>query len=95
MNPNPISKYSPFPQIDLPDRQWPFHATIASPRWLSTDLRDGNQSIVNPMDVGRKNRFFDLLVEIGFKEIEIGFPGASATDFDFIVELVRSGRIPD
>lgn len=94
MHPNPMSKYSSFPQIDLPDRQWPSHATIASPRWLSTDLRDGNQSIVNPMDVGRKNRFFDLLVEIGFKEIEIGFPGASATDFDFIVELVRSGRIP-
>ena len=92
---DPSAKYAPFPQIDLPDRQWPTHTITAPPRWLSTDLRDGNQAIVDPMDAHKKNRFFDLLVEIGVKEIEVGFPSAGATEFDFIARLVQSGRIPD
>ena len=92
---DPSAKYAPFPQIDLPDRQWPTHTITAPPRWLSTDLRDGNQAIVDPMDALKKNRFFDLLVEIGVKEIEVGFPSAGVTEFDFIAGLVQSGRIPD
>ncbi|GGD92062.1 2-isopropylmalate synthase [Tsuneonella deserti] len=92
---NPSVKYSPFPQVPLADRQWPSRTITTPPRWLSTDLRDGNQAIVDPMDAVKKNRFFDLLVEIGVKEIEVGFPSAGATEFDFIFGLVRSGRIPD
>ena len=92
---DPARKYSPFPQVDLPDRRWPGRTIAAPPRWLSTDLRDGNQAIVDPMDAIKKNRFFDLLVEIGVKEIEVGFPSAGATEFDFIQGLVRSDRIPD
>jgi 2-isopropylmalate synthase len=92
---SPGEKYRPFPQIDLPDRQWPSRAVTVPPRWLSTDLRDGNQSIIDPMDAVKKNRFFDILVEIGLKEIEIGFPAAGATEFDFISSLMKSGRIPD
>ncbi|MEP3051264.1 MAG: 2-isopropylmalate synthase [Erythrobacter sp.] len=91
----PSEKYSPFPAIDLPDRQWPSRTITAPPRWLSTDLRDGNQSIIDPMDAVKKNRFFDLLIEVGVKEIEVGFPSAGATEFDFISGLVRSDRIPD
>ncbi|MCR2833983.1 2-isopropylmalate synthase [Parerythrobacter lacustris] len=92
---DPSIKYRPFPQVPLPDRQWPSRTITAPPRWLSTDLRDGNQSIIDPMDAVKKNRFFDLLVEIGVKEIEVGFPSAGATEFDFIAGLVRSGRVPD
>ena len=92
---DPSAKYAAFPQIDLPDRQWPARTITAPPRWLSTDLRDGNQAIVDPMDAHKKTRFFDLLVEIGVKEIEVGFPSAGATEFDFISGLVESGRIPD
>jgi 2-isopropylmalate synthase len=92
---DPSRKYRPFPQVPLPDRQWPSRAITRPPRWLSTDLRDGNQAIVDPMDAVKKNRFFDMLVEIGVKEIEIGFPAAGQTEFDFISTLVRSGRIPD
>lgn len=91
----PTRKYQPFPQVDLSDREWPTRTITAPPRWLSTDLRDGNQSIIDPMDGVKKNRFFDMLVEIGLKEIEIGFPAAGQTEFDFIQSLVRSGRIPD
>jgi 2-isopropylmalate synthase len=91
----PGRKYRPFPPIDLPDRQWPSRTITHPPRWLSTDLRDGNQAIVDPMDAVKKNRFFDLLLEIGVKEIEIGFPAAGQTEFDFIQGLVRSGKIPD
>ena len=90
----PSRKYRAFPQINLPDRQWPSRTITAPPRWLSTDLRDGNQSIIDPMDAVKKNRFFDLLVEVGLKEIEVGFPAAGATEFDFIQSLVRSGRVP-
>lgn len=92
---DPRAKYSPFPPIALPDRQWPGRVLKHAPRWLSTDLRDGNQAIVDPMDSAKKNRFFDLLVDIGLKEIEVGFPSAGQTEFDFISGLVRSGRIPE
>ncbi len=92
---DPSRKYSAFPQINLPDRQWPSKVISAPPRWLSTDLRDGNQSIIDPMDAVKKNRFFDMLVEIGVKEIEVGFPSAGATEFDFIQGLVRSGKVSD
>ncbi len=92
---NPAAKYRPFPQIDLPDRQWPGRTITQAPRWLSTDLRDGNQSLIDPMGAEKKTRFFELLVKVGLKEIEVGFPAAGATEFDFISGLVRSGNIPD
>ena len=92
---DPSRKYRPFPQVPLPDRQWPSRTITQPPRWLSTDLRDGNQAIVDPMDAVKKNRFFAMLVEIGVKEIEIGFPAAGQTEFDFISALVKSGKIPD
>ncbi|HEY0959972.1 MAG TPA: 2-isopropylmalate synthase [Novosphingobium sp.] len=92
---NPGAKYRPFPTINLPDRQWPSRTITTPPRWLSTDLRDGNQALIDPMGAEKKNRFFDLLVKVGLKEIEIGFPAAGATEFDFIRGLVDSGRIPD
>ncbi|MEK6638308.1 MAG: 2-isopropylmalate synthase [Pseudomonadota bacterium] len=92
---DPSQKYRPFPQIDLPNRQWPSRTITAAPRWLSTDLRDGNQALIDPMDGEKKTRFFDLLVKVGLKEIEVGFPAAGATEFDFISGLVTSGRVPD
>ncbi len=92
---NPAAKYHPFPVINLPDRQWPSRVIEKAPRWLSTDLRDGNQALIEPMGAEKKTRFFDLLVKIGAKEIEVGFPASGATDFDYIAELVRSGRVPD
>lgn len=92
---DPSVKYRPFPQVDLPDRQWPNRTITKPPRWLSTDMRDGNQALIDPMDGEKKQRFFDLLVKVGVKEIEVGFPSAGATEFDFISGLVRSGSIPD
>jgi 2-isopropylmalate synthase len=92
---NPSAKYRPFPQIDLPDRQWPSRTITKAPRWLSTDMRDGNQSLIDPMDAEKKSRFFDLLLKVGLKEIEVGFPSAGATEYDFIRGLVDGGRIPD
>jgi 2-isopropylmalate synthase len=92
---DPSVKYRPFPQVPLPDRQWPGRTITRAPIWLSTDLRDGNQSLIDPMDADKKRRFFDMLVRIGLKEIEVGFPASGATDFDFIAGLVRSGAIPD
>ena len=92
---DPSVKYRPFPQVALPDRQWPSRTITTPPRWLSTDMRDGNQALIDPMDAEKKQRFFDLLVKVGVKEIEVGFPAAGATEFDFISGLVRSGRIPD
>jgi 2-isopropylmalate synthase len=91
----PFRKYRPYETVELPDRRWPDAVISAAPIWCSTDLRDGNQALVNPMDGARKRRFFDLLVDLGFKEIEVGFPAASATDFDFARELVDGSRIPD
>jgi 2-isopropylmalate synthase len=92
---DPSRKYRPFPQVDLPDRQWPSRTITRAPRWLSTDLRDGNQALIDPMGAEKKQRFFDLLIKVGVKEIEVGFPSAGATEFDFISGLVQSGRIPD
>ncbi|MDB5704114.1 MAG: leuA [Sphingomonas bacterium] len=92
---DPSTKYRAFPQIDLPNRQWPSRTITRPPRWLSTDLRDGNQALIDPMDGEKKTRFFDLICKVGIKEIEVGFPAAGATEFDFISGLVTSGRIPD
>jgi 2-isopropylmalate synthase len=92
---DPSTKYTAFPPIDLPDRQWPGRTITHAPRWLSTDLRDGNQALIDPMDAEKKTRLFDLLVKVGLREIEVGFPSAGATEFDFISGLVRAGRIPD
>ncbi|MBT2186921.1 2-isopropylmalate synthase [Sphingobium nicotianae] len=92
---DPSRKYRPFPQVDLPDRQWPSRTITHAPRWLSTDMRDGNQALIDPMDTEKKTRFFEMLCRIGLKEIEVGFPAAGATEFDFISGLVQSGRIPD
>jgi 2-isopropylmalate synthase len=92
---DPSQKYRPFPQVPLPDRQWPSRTITQPPRWLSTDLRDGNQALIDPMNAEKKSRFFDLLVRVGVKEIEVGFPSAGATEFDFISGLVRNDRIPD
>ncbi len=92
---DPSQKYRPFPQVNLPDRQWPSKTITQPPRWLSTDMRDGNQSLIDPMDAEKKTRFFDLLVRVGLKEIEVGFPSAGAVEFDFISGLVTSGRIPE
>jgi 2-isopropylmalate synthase len=92
---DPSVKYRPFPQIQLQDRQWPSRVITKAPRWLSTDLRDGNQALIDPMGAEKKTRFFDLLVKVGLKEIEVGFPSAGATEFDFIRGLVDNDRIPD
>jgi 2-isopropylmalate synthase len=92
---DPSTKYRPFPPINLPDRQWPSRAITQAPIWLSTDMRDGNQALIDPMDAEKKTRFFDLIVKTGIKEIEVGFPASGATDFDYIQDLVRSGRVPD
>ena len=94
----PFAKYRPFldvVSVDLPDRTWPDKRITAAPRWLSTDLRDGNQSLIEPMGPQAKRAIFDLLVSMGFKEIEIGFPAASQTDFDFVRSLVDDGAIPE
>ena len=94
----PFAKYRPFldvATIDLPDRTWPDKRITTAPRWLSTDLRDGNQSLIEPMGPQAKRAVFDLLVNMGFKEIEIGFPAASQTDFDFVRSLVDDGAIPE
>jgi 2-isopropylmalate synthase len=89
-----ITKYTPFPQIDLPDRQWPSRTITHTPIWASVDLRDGNQALATPMTVNEKLEMFELLVKIGFKEIEVGFPSASDTEFNFIRRLVDEKRIP-
>lgn len=95
MLPDPSSKYRAFAPISLPDRTWPNKVLDKAPIWLSTDLRDGNQSLIEPMDAEKKMRFFKCLVAIGLKEIEVGFPSASQTDFDFVRELIEGGHIPD
>jgi len=90
-----ITKYRPFPKIELPDRTWPERSLDSAPIWASVDLRDGNQALAIPMNVEEKLEFFDLLVKIGFKEIEVGFPSASDTEFRFLRKLVEQNRIPD
>jgi 2-isopropylmalate synthase len=91
----PIDKYRPFPPIDLPDRRWPSRTIDRAPRWCSVDLRDGNQALIEPMGPQRKRRMFELLVRLGFKEIEVGFPSASIPDFDFVRQLVEQKLIPE
>ncbi|MDT4930798.1 MAG: 2-isopropylmalate synthase [Pseudonocardiales bacterium] len=91
----PCHRYRPFPAVDLPDRTWPTKSITSAPRWLSTDLRDGNQALIDPMNAARKNAMFDLLVRMGYKEIEVGFPAASQTDFDFVRSLIENDRVPD
>ena len=92
---NPAAKYRAFPAVQLSDRQWPNKTITKPPVWMSTDLRDGNQALIEPMSPEKKLRFFEMLVAIGIKEIEVGFPSASQTDFDFVRKLVDEKRIPD
>ena len=92
---SPREKYRPFPPVNLPDRQWPNRTITSPPVWCSVDLRDGNQSLIEPMGLDRKMRMFDALLNMGFKEIEVGFPSASQTDFDFVRHLIDSRKIPD
>lgn len=93
---HPERKYRPFvTPIDLADRRWPSQRLERAPRWLSTDLRDGNQALADPMDGEKKLRFWDLLLKIGFREIEVAFPSASQTDFDFVRRLIEEERIPE
>ena len=92
---NPATKYRPFTPVNLPNRTWPSRTITHAPIWMSTDLRDGNQALFEPMDAARKMRMFKTLVAIGFKEIEVAFPSASETDFNFVRELIEGGHIPD
>ena len=92
---NPASKYRPFAPVRLADRRWPDAVITQAPIWCSVDLRDGNQALIEPMDIARKMRMFEQLVKIGFKEIEVGFPSASQVEFDFVRKLIEEDRIPD
>ncbi|MDB5788861.1 MAG: 2-isopropylmalate synthase [Caballeronia mineralivorans] len=91
---NPSEKYRPFPQVKLNGRRWPTRTIERAPIWMSTDLRDGNQALIDPMSIDAKLEFFEMLVAVGFKEIEVGFPSASQTDFDFVRKLITENRIP-
>ena len=92
---NPAEKYRPFPAVRLTGRKWPSRTIQQAPIWMATDLRDGNQSLIEPMSIAQKLEFFEMLVRIGFKEIEVGFPSASQTDFDFVRKLIDEKRVPD
>lgn len=89
------AKYQAFPTVNLKDRQWPNAVITKPPIWMSTDLRDGNQSLFEPMDAEKKLRMFNMLCQMGFKEIEVAFPSASQTDFNFVRSLIEEKRIPD
>nr|MDA7554586.1 2-isopropylmalate synthase [Gammaproteobacteria bacterium] len=91
---NPYKKYKPFSAIKIDNREWPSKTIGLAPMWCSVDLRDGNQALIEPMGPERKNRMFDLLCKIGFKEIEVGFPSASDTDFNFVRSLIEDNKIP-
>ncbi|TDC08137.1 2-isopropylmalate synthase [Streptomyces sp. 8K308] len=91
----PIHRYRPFEAVDIPDRTWPNNRVTAAPRWLSTDLRDGNQALIDPMSPTRKRAMFDLLVRMGYKEIEVGFPSSGQTDFDFVRSIIEEDAIPE
>ncbi|ADI10295.1 2-isopropylmalate synthase [Streptomyces bingchenggensis BCW-1] len=91
----PIHKYGQYEAVDIPDRTWPNKRVTAAPRWLSTDLRDGNQALIDPMSPARKREMFDLLVRMGYKEIEVGFPSSGQTDFDFVRSIIEEGAIPE
>ena len=93
-SPMPFHRYRAFPPIDLPDRTWPEARIARAPRWLSTDLRDGNQALIDPMSPARKRRMFELLVGMGYKEIEVGFPSASQADFDFSASSSKRTSFP-
>jgi 2-isopropylmalate synthase len=95
MQVNPSNKYRAFTPIDLADRTWPSNVLAAPPTWCSVDLRDGNQALIEPLDPVRKRRLFDLLLKVGFKEIEVGFPAASQTDYDFVREIIEQDLIPE
>jgi 2-isopropylmalate synthase len=95
MHPESLSKYRPFPQVRLPDRTWPDKTITHAPQWCSVDLRDGNQALPQPMSVEEKLEFFDLLVRVGFKQIEVGFPSAAETEFNFLRRLIDENRIPE
>ena len=90
----PITRYAPFTPIDLPDRTWPTTVITKAPQWCAVDLRDGNQALIDPMTPARKRRMFELLVAMGYKEIEVGFPAASQTDFDFVREIIEQDQVP-
>ena len=91
----PVERYTAYPPVDLPDRTWPGRTITQAPRWCAVDLRDGNQALIDPMTPDRKRRMFELLVRMGYKEIEVGFPAASQTDFDFVRMLIEEDLIPD
>ena len=91
----PHQRYQPFVPIELPDRTWPGKTITQAPRWCAVDLRDGNQALIDPMTPARKLAMFQLLVGMGYKEIEVGFPSASQTDFDFVRQLIEGDHIPD
>ncbi|MGW2302218.1 2-isopropylmalate synthase [Streptomyces sp. NPDC001809] len=91
----PIHKYAPYEAVRIPDRTWPEQRITKAPRWLSTDLRDGNQALIDPMSPARKREMFDLLVRMGYKEIEVGFPSSGETDFAFVRSIIEEGAIPD
>lgn len=91
----PIGKYRAYPKLDLPNREWPSNSITEAPKWCSVDLRDGNQALINPMDMNKKLSLFALLLKLGFKEIEVGFPSASKVEFDFLRRLVKDNLIPD
>ncbi|NLU71551.1 2-isopropylmalate synthase [Streptomyces sp. HNM0575] len=91
----PIHKYGPYEAVDIPDRTWPGNRITKAPRWLSTDLRDGNQALIDPMSPARKRAMFDLLVSMGYKEIEVGFPASGQTDFDFVRSIIEEDAIPE
>src|SRR5262245_27133388 len=95
MSKMPFQRYRPFPQVQLPDRKWPAAVIAKAPTWCTVDLRDGNQALIDPMGTPEKRRMFDLLLKLGFKEIEVGFPAASQTEFDFLRHLVDTNAIPD
>ncbi|MET9874188.1 2-isopropylmalate synthase [Actinacidiphila glaucinigra] len=91
----PVHKYTPYEAVEIPDRTWPDRRVTKAPRWLSTDLRDGNQALIDPMSPARKRAMFDLLVKMGYKEIEVGFPASGETDFAFVRSIIEEGAIPD
>ncbi|WP_079132598.1 2-isopropylmalate synthase [Streptomyces nanshensis] len=91
----PVHKYRPYEAVDIPDRTWPDNRITKAPRWLSTDLRDGNQALIDPMSPARKRAMFDLLVSMGYKEIEVGFPASGQTDFDFVRSIIEEDAIPE
>src|SRR5436309_3469937 len=95
----PVHRYKPYAElvekVSVPDRSWPDKVITEAPLWCAVDLRDGNQALIDPMSPARKRRMFELLVRMGYKEIEVGFPAASQTDFDFVREIIEDGSVPE